>query len=311
MLSARRGADRRLTPLIGCLSGASPEGALLSPDHGHAGVAQLVRAPACHAGGRGFKSRHSRHLGKIEDLLGIAALGAVVLAAPAVARTGQLSTSQEPCELHVFPAANELASVQDAASLLGLPFTFIDAAAHGASADRVKQQMTADLPPLRQVEVLTDGRVMSALKLPADTVVVGEPAIPSHAQLQTDPAAKARLAEMNVAIRARRRLTTSTAPCYAELVAANLFVQRDPIDGTRLRVAWYFRNMSADAKLVVYYEGWSAAGVPGYTTTMPEQVEAARTALRKAFLSSLVSWVAANQEKRPQPVGVPTKPPGH
>ena len=34
------------------------------PDHGNpllGGVAQLVRALACHARGRGFKSRHSRH----------------------------------------------------------------------------------------------------------------------------------------------------------------------------------------------------------------------------------------------------------
>jgi hypothetical protein len=148
---------------------------------------------------------------------------------------------------------------------------------------------------------LTSSQAISALKLPAETIVVAEPAIPSLAELKSDPAARERLAAMNAAIHEQRRLSASTPPCYAELVAANLFIRRDTLSGTRLLVEWNFRNLGANPKLEHSYEGWSTVQLTGYMTATPEEVESARASLRKAFLTSLVNWAEANLEKHPAP----------
>src|SRR5207244_8141496 len=78
----------------------------------HAGVAQLVRAPACHAGGRGFEPRLSRHYFK--DLASVRFCGSI-----SKARTGNILSSGF-CSKMLAPIARASSNLRMLVTFTGL-----------------------------------------------------------------------------------------------------------------------------------------------------------------------------------------------
>lgn len=230
-------------------------------------------------------------------LYGAAATAALWLAAfPAAAQetappaASAASGEAAACELHVWPTHNYLGFNSGLLSGFGALGALADMEAHKGKVKTVKELMADYLGPDAQMEELNRLGIAETLKLKGYRIVVEEPT-PFNEDLKGNPALKAKTKAMNARIKAKRRLTDSNHPCYAELITTHIFYHKAMMYGSNLFTGWIFRDFGDRPLAVRTATGHVKNPLEHFPPKSPDLVEAARAELRDAYAKDFAEYV--------------------
>jgi hypothetical protein len=203
----------------------------------------------------------------------MASLAAVAFAAaPAAA---QEATSAPACELHVFPTLEGQAMTTGWLSGFGAIGAIADAAANKDRNINEAEYLREALGPQFQVAALQQIDLVTELGLPPSQIFYETP-----------------IADRKITTKARTRLTTSTAPCYVELIITQNFYRKAAIYGRSLNNRYVlkdFRDGRTETKLV---KGRGGNGLSLFPPKTTDETEAAEEDLRGAFTKNFVEFAA-------------------
>ena len=194
------------------------------------------------------------------------------------------------CELHVWPTHNYLGFNSGLLSGFGAIGALADMAAHEGKVKTVKDLMADYLGPDAQMEELNRIGIADTLKLKGYRIVVEEPT-PFNEDLKGNPALKAKVKAMNARVKAKKRLTDSNHPCYAELITTHIFYHKAMMYGSNLFTGWIFRDFGDKPLAVRTATGQVKNPLEEFPPNAPEKVEVARTELRDAFAKDFAEYV--------------------
>ena len=221
-------------------------------------------------------------------------LAAPVLAqeapAAAVVETPKLAADGSQCELHVWPTHNYLGINMGLLSGFGLVGALADAEVHKDKVATVKDLMADYLGPDVQMEELNKIGITKTLKLEGYKIIMEEPT-PFNEDVKKDPALKAKVKAMNAKIKAKTRLSDSTAPCYAELATTHIFYHKAMMYGSNLFTGFIYREFGTKPTATKISTGQVKNPLEHFPPKTAEDIDRAKLELRDAFSKDFVEYV--------------------
>lgn len=202
----------------------------------------------------------------------IAALASAFAAAPAAA---QEAAPAPACELHVFPTLEGQAMTTGWLSGFGAIGAIADAAANKDRNISEAEYLRDALGPEFQVAALQQIDLVTELGLPPSQIFYETP-----------------IADRKITTKARTRLTSSTAPCYVELIITQNFYRKAAIYGRSLNNRYVlkdFRDGRTETRLV---KGRGGNGLSLFPPKTTDETEAAEEDLRGAFTRNFIEFAA-------------------
>jgi hypothetical protein len=196
---------------------------------------------------------------------------ALVSAAIAVAMTAAVpAAAQEAaapsCELHVFPTLEGQALTTGMLAGFGIIGAVADAAANKDRNISEAAYLKEALGPRLQIEALKSVDLVSELKLQPSQIIYETP-----------------IADRKISTKATNRLTSSTAPCYAELLITQNFYTKRAIYGRSLNNRFIFKDFRTGKTKAALVKGRGGNGLSYFPPKTTDETEAAEKDLREAF----------------------------
>lgn len=201
---------------------------------------------------------------------------------------GSSAPDKEACELHVFPTENYIGFNSGLLSGFGPVGALADMEAHKGRIGTVKDLMKEYLGPEIQLAELEKVNYLQKLGVDGYRVII-EPPTPSGEAVKADPALKAKIKTLNADLKAGRRITTSTNPCYAEFLLVSVFYFKAMMYGSNLLVGTQFRDFSKGGAPIISI-GAVKNPLEKFPPKTADMVEVAKAELRDAFAKDFLEW---------------------